>query len=88
MDQVTQQNAALVEEAAAAAASLQEQTQNLTQAVSVFQINASNTAPMLAPARTITESTAVLPKQQARPVVAAPARKQVAHTAGDDWEEF
>ncbi|MDQ2820962.1 MAG: methyl-accepting chemotaxis protein [Pseudomonadota bacterium] len=38
MDDMTQQNAALVEEAAAAAASLHDQTINLAQAVSVFQI--------------------------------------------------
>ena len=35
---MTQQNAALVEEAAAAAASLHDQTVNLAQAVAVFQI--------------------------------------------------
>ncbi|MGE8613471.1 MAG: methyl-accepting chemotaxis protein [Achromobacter veterisilvae] len=40
MDEVTQQNAALVEEAAAAAGSLQEQAQRLAEAVSVFKINA------------------------------------------------
>jgi methyl-accepting chemotaxis protein len=40
MDQVTQQNAALVEEAAAATASLQEQAGELTRAVSVFKIDA------------------------------------------------
>jgi methyl-accepting chemotaxis protein-2 (aspartate sensor receptor) len=39
MDEVTQQNAALVEEAAAAAGSLQEQAQRLAEAVSVFKIN-------------------------------------------------
>ena len=38
MDQVTQQNAALVEEAGAAAASLQEQASGLLQAVSVFKL--------------------------------------------------
>jgi methyl-accepting chemotaxis protein len=38
MDQVTQQNAALVEEAAAAAASLQDQAGSLVQAVSVFKV--------------------------------------------------
>ncbi|MCU4121051.1 hypothetical protein N8A90_18355, partial [Variovorax sp. N23] len=38
MDQVTQQNAALVEEAAAAAASLQEQAGHLVQAVGVFRV--------------------------------------------------
>ncbi len=38
MDQVTQQNAALVEESAAAAASLKEQAQQLVQAVAVFKL--------------------------------------------------
>ena len=37
MDEATQQNAALVEEAAAAAASLQDQAVNLAQTVSVFK---------------------------------------------------
>jgi methyl-accepting chemotaxis protein len=36
---VTQQNAALVEEAAAAAASLQEQASGLSQVVSVFRLD-------------------------------------------------
>jgi methyl-accepting chemotaxis protein len=40
MDQVTQQNAALVEEAAAAAQSMQEQAGSLVQAVSVFRLAA------------------------------------------------
>ena len=39
MDEVTQQNAALVEEAAAAAGSLQEQAQRLAEAVAVFKVN-------------------------------------------------
>ncbi|MGB3836083.1 methyl-accepting chemotaxis protein [Castellaniella sp.] len=39
MDQVVQQNAALVQEAASAAGSLQEQAENLGAAVSVFQIS-------------------------------------------------
>jgi hypothetical protein len=39
MDEVTQQNASLVEEAAAAAASLQEQAQQLADAVAVFKLN-------------------------------------------------
>jgi methyl-accepting chemotaxis protein-2 (aspartate sensor receptor) len=38
MDQVTQQNAALVEEATAAAGALQEQAQELTQVVGVFKL--------------------------------------------------
>ncbi len=39
MDDMTQQNAALVEEAAAAAQSLHDQTVNLAQAVAIFQID-------------------------------------------------
>ncbi|KLN52067.1 methyl-accepting chemotaxis protein III [Variovorax paradoxus] len=39
MDQVTQQNAALVEEAAAAAQSMQEQAASLVEAVSVFRLD-------------------------------------------------
>lgn len=38
MDQTTQQNAALVEESAAAAASLRKQAQDLVEAVAVFQL--------------------------------------------------
>ncbi|WP_295991309.1 methyl-accepting chemotaxis protein [Rugamonas sp.] len=48
MDDVTQQNAALVEQAAAAAESLQDQTVKLSRAVSVFKIDetpAARTAP-------------------------------------------
>jgi methyl-accepting chemotaxis protein len=60
MDQVTQQNAALVEEAAAAAESLQDQATQLVQAVSVFKLDeaatqtaiaAENKAPQLAASR-------------------------------------
>jgi len=39
MDQVTQQNAALVEQAAAAAGSLEAQAQHLRQAVAIFRLN-------------------------------------------------
>lgn len=41
MDQTTQQNAALVEESAAAAGALRKQAQDLVQAVAVFQLPAS-----------------------------------------------
>jgi methyl-accepting chemotaxis protein len=41
MDQTTQQNAALVEESAAAAESLRQQAQQLVQAVAVFRVAAA-----------------------------------------------
>ncbi|CAG4893368.1 Methyl-accepting chemotaxis protein III [Paraburkholderia gardini] len=40
MDQVTQQNAALVEEAAAAASALEDQAQSMTEAVAEFRLRA------------------------------------------------
>jgi guanyl-specific ribonuclease Sa len=39
MDQVTQQNAALVEEVSAASASLQEQAEGLARAVAAFTVD-------------------------------------------------
>jgi uncharacterized phage infection (PIP) family protein YhgE len=77
MDQVTQQNAALVEEAAAAAASMQDQAARLEQAVSFFRVD-EQIARKAAP-----------PATQAKPRAAAPARKALAGTAGEaEWEQF
>jgi methyl-accepting chemotaxis protein-2 (aspartate sensor receptor) len=45
LDQMTQQNAALVEQSAAAAESLRDQAQRLEQAVSVFRLSGSGTSP-------------------------------------------
>ncbi|NMM38884.1 MAG: PAS domain-containing protein [Glaciimonas sp.] len=44
MDQITQQNAALVEQAAAAAGTMQEQAVNLSQLVGAFKLTAGDTA--------------------------------------------
>jgi methyl-accepting chemotaxis protein-2 (aspartate sensor receptor) len=54
MDQVTQQNAALVEEAAAAAAAMQDQAQALAREVRAFKLPASATtaAPGISSRRT------------------------------------
>jgi methyl-accepting chemotaxis protein len=48
MDEVTQQNAALVEQAAAAAGALEEQAQRLSDAVAVFSIDVHQSGPSLA----------------------------------------
>ena len=53
MDAVTQQNAALVEEAAAAAESMQDQAHKLAQIVSVFKLDALDALPLM------TESVAI-----------------------------
>ncbi len=51
LDQMTQQNAALVEESSAAAAAMHEQAQRLAQVVSVFNVGAGAPAPASAPRR-------------------------------------
>jgi len=48
MDQVTQQNAALVEEMAAAASSLKSQANELVETVAVFQLNSNGVSPYVA----------------------------------------
>ncbi len=69
MDQVTQQNAALVEEAAAAAQSLQHQAGGLAQLVSVFRLGGKTPPPSSAAAPTMKlEGTA------SRPIGVPPAR--------------
>lgn len=51
LDQMTQQNAALVEESAAAAQSLHEQAEQLAQVVSAFKVQGSGPAPASVAAR-------------------------------------
>lgn len=55
MDEVTQQNAALVEEAAAAASSLEDQAEQLRTTVSLFKTNESDSAKT--PTRLVTSTT-------------------------------
>src|SRR5471032_648725 len=94
MDQVTQQNAALVEEAAAAAESMQQQSAQLAQVVSVFKLDAM-ASPRVAtrPAAVVKPSTAPRPaaavKQASAPAPKRIEAKVVATAAGNDgWEEF
>lgn len=65
MDQVTQQNASLVEEAAAAAAaqSLQDQAHNLSQLVSVFKLDMSASPEVSSTQGTTTRTATVAPVQ-------------------------
>ncbi|PTA90189.1 methyl-accepting chemotaxis protein II [Kosakonia sp. H7A] len=78
MDRVTQQNASLVEESAAAAAALEEQASRLTQAVSVFRISQQQSKLNSATPASFT---------RASPASALP-RKAAVTDAGDNWETF
>lgn len=94
MDEMTQQNAALVEQAAAAAESMQEQASALAQAVSVFKLNSGDqtptptpTAPKTARAPEIKAGRKATPAKRLSSNNAALKDKPAA-TSGDDWEEF
>jgi hypothetical protein len=80
MDEVTQQNAALVEEAAAAAQSLQDQAQALAGVVSVFKLNDAHLSIDSRPAVQIAAVSAAPRKAVAQSAaarrVAAPAAPQ------------
>jgi len=91
MDEVTQQNAALVEEAAAAAESLEEQTRGLVQTMSVFKLAEGGGRSMM-PAPALRDAT---PRQLAdggRPQVKPGMARIIAPPhladAGEQWEEF
>jgi methyl-accepting chemotaxis protein len=98
MDHVTQQNAALVEQAAAAADAMQEQAAKLAEAVSIFKLaGMAAMAPrparkMAAPAvvQAAARSTAAAPKLAARPAAPAASKPRAAPAAAakDEWEEF
>ncbi|MDO9226765.1 MAG: methyl-accepting chemotaxis protein [Pseudomonadota bacterium] len=87
MDEVTQQNAALVEEAAAAAESLQDQAAGLTQAVAVFRVAAATVPAGGRVARPVSRVAA--PAARAPAPVRAMAKAIAAGSGADDeWEEF
>jgi hypothetical protein len=88
MDQVTQQNAALVEEAAAAASSLQEQASGLSQVVSVFRLGGEQAQHQdhPAPARPASPKARPMQPPKARQAIAAPTSELA--TAGGSWGKF
>ncbi len=103
MDQVTQQNAALVEEAAAAAESLQDQARNLVQVVSVFKLDGTHSLQhsvkhdvMHDVKHEVKRSASAALPLATRPALAQSASKPIAPneskaalaTAGEEWEQF
>jgi methyl-accepting chemotaxis protein len=80
LDQMTQQNAALVEESAAAAESLKEQAQRLVEAVAVFRVAGGESHRAPAPRPALAPAPAAVPKAIPKvvPKPAAPAPKAAA----------
>ncbi|OEZ60044.1 methyl-accepting chemotaxis protein [Duganella sp. HH105] len=104
MDEMTQQNAALVEQAAAAAQSMQDEAATLSASVSVFKLDeALAPAPAARPAVARAATPAAAPRlatakpAATKPAAAKPAAKPAAAPKpaakakadmGSEWEEF
>jgi methyl-accepting chemotaxis protein len=97
MDDVTQQNAALVEEASAAAQALTEQASNLTQLIARYHVGNSpaqnqSLAASPAPARTVERRAPTRPlmgKKRRTPVVSSASAHAVdGGAAAEEWKDF
>jgi methyl-accepting chemotaxis protein len=100
MDDVTQQNAALVEEASAAAQALTEQASNLTQLISRYRVGEGSSAeaprPAARPAPSHTAAPAVERRAPTRPltgkkrpaVVSTATPGGAAGAAAEEWKDF
>ena len=90
MDQVTQQNAALVEETSAAADAMRMQAAKLAEAVAVFRTGEAAVAKPVAAAPRAAKPAlpAAAPRAAGKAAKPAARNRQPASTAGDEWEEF
>ncbi|MEO8600273.1 MAG: hypothetical protein ABI656_10635, partial [bacterium] len=83
---------ALVEEAAAAAQSMQQQTGNLAQVVGMFRLDTSPTVVMAMAAPMQKNSTACIGKQPAAAKTTHPVKRAAAKAPAsneeESWEEF
>jgi methyl-accepting chemotaxis protein len=86
MDQVTQQNASLVEEAAAAAESMQEQAARLAQVVAVFKLDAQRAD--FVTAAPVARKPAPVQRTGTRLAVSARPAAHAVTSMGADWEGF
>jgi methyl-accepting chemotaxis protein len=90
MDQVTQQNAALVEQSAAAAASLREQAEQLARAVAVFKLEhgAQQAVAQQAVSHVIDRARASSKSPVAVRRPAAPVQREAAVVEDSEWKTF
>ncbi|AOD14939.1 methyl-accepting chemotaxis protein [Xanthomonas fragariae] len=91
MDETTQQNAALVEEATAAARAMEEQAIQLTDAVAVFKTDAANTQPALrvaAPRPVVSSAIKAKVVAAGRAPASKPRAVVTAPSNDSSWQEF
>ncbi|HET9113133.1 MAG TPA: methyl-accepting chemotaxis protein, partial [Burkholderiales bacterium] len=81
MDEMTQQNAALVEEAAAAAQSMQDQAVALEEAVSIFKLAETGRD-------TYRQAPEILSANEPEPIHRAAKNSSDIEGVGEEWSEF
>ncbi len=89
MDEVTQQNAALVEQAAAAAEAMEEQAYNLAESVSAFKVDAASGLKVLPSIKVATSKGKVgKAAKSTTGAVVKPRTVGRAESVDEDWQEF
>ncbi len=91
MDNVTQQNAALVEQAAAAAEAMQEQAKDLYEAVSVFKLESGKQGTRTVATPDVTHHQARPPLGDEKRLSGHPKQREMIKVKEDtdgDWKEF
>ena len=87
MDEMTQQNAALVEQAAAASESLDDQGKSLQRLMSFFEVGDESDEPAPVVTARKTKAKPVVKKAKAKPK-STPKPAPVADDDDDEWDEF
>jgi methyl-accepting chemotaxis protein len=82
IDDITQQNAALAEEAAANSMAMSEQSAKMTQLISFFKVGDKSSSLVARPHHGVPIKTVV------KPQTAALVQSSSSYNNGDDWEEF
>jgi methyl-accepting chemotaxis protein len=88
MDEMTQQNAALVEQAAAAAESMREQSAKLAQTVSVFKLQSGTEIATVKKGAVRTSPGTGHAASAPEIVASARQQRRIANVRTKDWEEF
>ncbi|MFN6983198.1 MAG: methyl-accepting chemotaxis protein, partial [Brevundimonas sp.] len=88
MDQVTQQNAAMVEQATAASNALRQETAELSAQVSFFQVSGGKPASAAPAAPSARSAPRPAPRAEQRVVKVANGPDMAVGSNADGWEEF
>ncbi len=95
MDKMTQQNAALVEQAAAASRSMADQASELSAMMDKYRVQDSDVSPSAEPQRPVERRATTRPwgeKPKSARAAMAPAkpaaRREASKVANADWSEF